>query len=169
MIDIIRISGPSVENPNVIIASENIFQTTTIETQLIDDNLSPTDNLFPFQTNYDLGSLPLDGTPIIESAFLEAGLFENDVYKFELSQNRDLDIFLDVFDFEDDAGLELYRDSNNNGELDFSDELLNFSNAVGSDAIFYPGAFADTYFATIYYFDGGSDSLIDYDLSIFTF
>ena len=123
--------------------------------------------MFNFQWDYDLGFLPSDGTIITSPStfdYLEVGIYENDVYRFDLSTTSNLNIFLDVFSTYDDADLELYRDSNYNGLLDFSDELLTYSLNTGDDSISYQGASADSYFAAVTYFDGGSDYYLDYEL-----
>ncbi len=133
------------------------------------DDFNSTNDFFPFQANSDLGFITLNETPLREDSFLADDIYENDVYKFTLDETSNLDIVLDARNPEDDADLELYRDSNNNGQLDSSDELLDYSDAPGSDDISYSGASADTYFAVVYYFDGGIDSLIDYDLSLSAF
>lgn len=136
-------------------------------------------DLFDFQFNDALGFLDLNGTPIKEKTYLKEGSYENDVYKFNLSQTSDLRINLDVghenpnsfeivfSDFiEDDADLELYRDSNSNGELDSSDVLVEWSDEKGDDSIYVPGALADTYFTRVEYYDGLGDKRIDYELEL---
>ncbi|MEM7594669.1 MAG: hypothetical protein AAF383_24750 [Cyanobacteria bacterium P01_A01_bin.83] len=71
-------------------------------------------DLIPFLTNYDLGSLALDGTIIIEDSYLEKELYEYDVYKFEIYESAEIEISLDIASADDDADLVLLHDSNKN-------------------------------------------------------
>ena len=118
------------------------------------------------QTDYDLGSL--DRNTIDRSTYLEEGTYEHDVYKFSFDETSDLDISLHSLETEDDADLELYRDSNDNGILDNNDEYVSGSSELsGSDDVLdYDGAEAGTYFAHVNYYDGGHDHRIDYELSL---
>jgi hypothetical protein len=122
-------------------------------------------NLFDEQTNYTLGVLTSENTPLQREASLVEDTHENDSYQFELEETENLYISLHNLDLEDDADLELYQDSNDNGELDDNDELLDSAAEIGDDGIYYSQAAADTYFAVVYYYDGGEDEAIDYKLN----
>ena len=120
---------------------------------------------FSYQYDYDLGSL--DSTPTERSTFLENGTYENDVYEFDISGTRNINISLNNISAGDDADLSLYRDSNDNGVLDSSDELLTGSYRSGNadDGINYRAS-EGTYFARVNLYNGGSDSLLNYDLDL---
>lgn len=130
------------------------------------DNYANSENRFEYQTNFDLGNV--GRTPTETSLYLEEGYFENDAYQFSLEETGDLDISLYNLSAEDDADLELYRDVNDNGILDASDEFVDGSYSFGDadEFIRYEDAAADTYFANVSYYDGGDDGLIDYSLSL---
>lgn len=122
-------------------------------------------DLFANQWNSDFGSL--GRIPIETNSYLQTNLYENDVYEFDLEQDSSLSISLNNPNAEDDADLELYRDSNGNGELDYNDELIvgsynvdNFEDSIGYNAT------AGTYFARVELYDGGNDSRIDYNLDL---
>ncbi|MGD1919002.1 MAG: pre-peptidase C-terminal domain-containing protein [Pleurocapsa sp.] len=139
---------------------------------IIDYNLSlvseePTvENLFNHQYNYELDNI--DRNTVERSTYLSQGTFENDVYQFSVSETSNLDLSLSSLDETDDADLQLYRDSNDDGVLDAGDELISGSYAFAgsNDVIDYDQAAAGTYFARVNYVNGGGDSNIDYDLSV---
>lgn len=122
-------------------------------------------DVFNNQWNSDLGAL--GRIPIETDSYLEANLYENDVYEFDLSKASNLNISLNNISAGDDADLYLYRDSNGNGLLDASDELVSQSNNFGdsNDLINYE-AVAGTYFTRIEFYNGGNDATIDYDLDL---
>ena len=131
-------------------------------------------DLFDLQTNYSVGVLPVNGTVTEENiTFLEKDEFENDIYKFEIDELSELSIDLDIiFDGArigdtggDDANLKLYRDDNNNGELDASDRLLANSVEIGDDLIRLEEAITNIYFARVEYFEGANDNRLDYQIS----
>lgn len=133
---------------------------------LFADEPTPENKYGDTQTNYDLGSIERD--TIDRSTFLEEGVYEHDVYKFSFSETSDLDISLHSIETDDDADLELYRDTNDNGKLDASDEYVSGSSEFDGtdDIIDYDGAVAGTYFAHVDYYSGGHDDYIDYELSL---
>ena len=121
---------------------------------------------FPFQFDYDLGTL--GSTPVQRTTFLRDNVFENDIFEFDLTGTRDINLSLNNISSGDDADLFLYRDSNNNGILDFSDELVASSRNGGNrdDSINLEAQAGGTYFARVNYFSGGSDGRINYDLDL---
>ena len=120
---------------------------------------------FPHTFNYDVGSL--GSTPIQRSTFLQDNQYENDVYEFDISGTRSINLSLNNISAGDDADLRLYRDSNNNSVLDTSDQLvtssLRWSDA--DDSINYQAS-GGTYFARVNYYSGGSDNHINYELDL---
>lgn len=120
---------------------------------------------FPHTFNYDVGSL--DSSPIQRSTFLQDNQYENDVYEFDISGTRSINLSLNNISAGDDADLRLYRDSDNNSVLDTSDQLVT-SSIRGSDAddsINYQAS-DGTYFARVNCYTGGSDNRINYDLDL---
>ena len=124
------------------------------------------EDYFDYQFNYDLGNI--DRSTVERSTLLLEGLFENDVYQFSISEVSNLDLSLSTLDAADDADLQLYLDTNNNGVLNAGDELIDGSYGVAGleDVIDRDQAAAGTYFARVSYFNGGADASIDYDLSL---
>ncbi len=124
------------------------------------------EDYLPFQYNYDLGNI--DRTTVDRSTFLLEGLYENDVYEFSISETSNLDLSLSSWDATDDADLQLYHDTNDNGVLDAADNYIDgsFALAGSEDVIDYDQAAAGTYFARVDYYNGGADGNIDYDLSL---
>ncbi len=120
---------------------------------------------FSNQFDYDLGSL--GSTPDERSTFLRDNQYENDVYEFDISGTRNINLSLNNISAGDDADLRLYRDSNGNGVLDSSDILVSSSIRGGNsdDSINYQAS-GGTYFARVNYHSGGSDDLINYDLDL---
>lgn len=124
------------------------------------------ENLFDFQFNYELGVV--DRTTTERSTFLSQGVYENDVYRFSLSETSNIDLTLNSLDSTDDADLQLYQDTNDNGYLDANDQYIDGSYALAgsTDTIDYDAASAGTYFAHVDYYYGGDDGYIDYDLTL---
>lgn len=120
---------------------------------------------FDYQYDYDLGSL--GSTPTQRSTFLQDNVYENDVYEFDISGTRNINLSLNNISNGDDADLELYRDSNGNGVLDSSDEYVTGSYRGGNsdDSINYRAS-SGTYFARVDYYDWGSEGRLDYDLDL---
>ena len=124
------------------------------------------DDFFDLQRNFDLDFLPLNGTPVTRNNFLQEGLFENDVYKFELSETASLNLSLNIIDSSGVATFGFFVDSNNNGQLDASDLNIFTRDVGGSFSFSNSPNFADTYFAAVSYNDGGTDNRIDYQLDL---
>lgn len=123
-------------------------------------------DLFPHQYDYEVGTV--GRTTYENSTYLEQGVYENDIYYFNLGEVGDLNISLNNLSMGDDADLELYRDTNGNGEIDLDDELIQGSYNAGDadDSIRYEDAPAGDYFTRVYYYDGGDDQTIHYDLDM---
>ncbi|MDJ0532957.1 MAG: pre-peptidase C-terminal domain-containing protein [Xenococcaceae cyanobacterium MO_207.B15] len=113
--------------------------------------------------NYDLGSL--NSTPTQDGSYLRAGW--SDVYEFDISGTRNINLSLNNISAGDDADLSLYRDSNGNGILDSGDLRVGSSAFGGNsdDSINYRAS-SGTYFARVDYYSGGSDGRLDYDLDL---
>lgn len=114
----------------------------------------------------DLGTLNRFGTP---GTLYNRDLTPSDptdIYKFEITSTKNINLSLHDISSGDDADLYLYRDSNGNGVLDSTDELvsssLNWSNQ--DDAITVQGD-AGTYFAEVRRFDPGSSGDVEYTLN----
>lgn len=124
-------------------------------------------DLFANQWNSNLGSV--GRTPTETSLYLEEGIYENDVYQFEVEEAGDLNVSLTSTPG-DNADLELYRDSNDNGYLDADDELIvgSYNGADAVDTVELEGAVEDTYFTRVSYYNGGDDNYLNYDLSLYT-
>ncbi|MFK8184232.1 MAG: pre-peptidase C-terminal domain-containing protein [Phormidesmis sp.] len=90
-----------------------------------------------------------------------------DVFEFDISNTRSINLSLHNISSGDDADLRLYEDSNGNGVLDSSDQLvassLNASNA--NDSIDYLAS-AGTYFAEVSRYDYGSSGSVSYNLDL---
>lgn len=122
-------------------------------------------SLFPYQTDYDVGSL--DSTPKQRSTYLRQGTYEDDVYEFDISGTRNINLSLHDITAGDDADLRLYRDSNHNGLLDDTDAFIQGSYRGGNaDDAINVRAQAGTYFARVNLHSGGSDARLDYDLDL---
>ena len=124
-------------------------------------------DLFENQWDSNLGEV--GRTPTETSLYLEEGVYENDVYQFEVAEAGDLNVSL-TSSPGDDADLELYRDSNDNGYLDANDELIagSYYGADSVDTIELEDATEDTYFTRVNYYNGGDDNYLNYDLSLYT-
>ena len=113
--------------------------------------------------NYDLGSL--NSTPTQDGSYLQSGW--SDVYEFDISGTRNINLSLNNISAGDDADLSLYRDSNGNGILDSGDIRVSSSSLSGNsdDSINYRAS-SGTYFARVDYYDYGSNGRLDYDLDL---
>ncbi|MEL6495655.1 MAG: PPC domain-containing protein [Cyanobacteria bacterium J06623_7] len=120
---------------------------------------------FSNTVNYDLGTLTSRTRQ--RSTFLRDNRFENDIYEFDTTSTRNINISLHDLATGDDADLRLYEDTNSNGILDSSDLQLASSVRSGNnnDTINYRGS-AGTYFARVSYFSSQADSRIDYELDL---
>ena len=136
-------------------------------------------DLFEFQDNYDLGSLPSNGTYLeSEVSTLQKNNSENHIYGFTLNEVGDLDIFFSNNDYYEGfsiANLYLYRDINDNNELDISDPLLNphedYSVDYNSIFMSLDEALEGNYFVRVEYNhdengDIENDEIIEYQLDL---
>ena len=121
----------------------------------------------PVTTEYYFYLGSIGDQPYENSISLEDNAYEDDIYVFDISGTRNINLSLNNISTGDDADLYLHRDSNSNGVLDNSDLLvassLNFGN--DDDAINYQDS-GGTYFARVNYYSSQGDSFIDYSLDL---
>jgi hypothetical protein len=114
----------------------------------------------------DLGTLNRFGTP---GTLYNRDLTPSDptdIYRFEITSTKNINLSLHDISSGDDADLYLYRDSNGNGVLDGADTFVD-SSVQGSnkdDAITVQGE-AGTYFAEVSRYDSGSSGDVEYTLN----
>ncbi|MBE9070974.1 hypothetical protein IQ260_30515, partial [Leptolyngbya cf. ectocarpi LEGE 11479] len=120
------------------------------------NNNSNTDNLGQINSQ----RVYVDGDPLSE-------LDPINVYQFNVSGNRDINLLLHNISDGDDADLRLFRDSNNNGFLDSGDRQVASSRRGGNmnDVINY-SATGGRYFAQVERYAGGSNGAVSYDLDL---
>lgn len=119
---------------------------------------------FANQFDSDLGSL--DSQPQQRADYLLENRYENDIYEFDITGSRNIDLSLNSLEAGDDADLYLYEDTNNNGILDESDLTLSSSVTTGNDDFINYQANEGTYFARVSFFSSESDDRIDYNLEL---
>ena len=116
-------------------------------------------------SNYSVPS-PVTATPYSKSTYLDDH-FTEDVYTFEIDETSSINLSLHDITSGDDADLYLYRDSNSNGLLDATDELIQYPYlGENADEAINVRAEAGTYFARVNLYSGGSDSRLDYELDL---
>ena len=115
-------------------------------------------------TNYDVGTL--SSTPTSRNNFHLSATDPTDVFEFDLTGTRTINLSLTGITAGDDADLRLYRD-NGNGVFDAGDTLVQSSLNGGNndDIINYRGT-AGTYFAEVSRFAPGSTGSVNYDLNM---
>ncbi|MEA5464082.1 pre-peptidase C-terminal domain-containing protein [Leptothoe sp. PORK10 BA2] len=114
---------------------------------------------------YNIGSL--NSVPTSQDRY-KLGLSDpTDVFEFNLSNDRNINLFLHNISLGDDADLSLYRDSNGNGIFDADDQNVATSRRGGNadDVIDY-FATAGTYFAQVERYAPGSQGSVSYDLDL---
>lgn len=120
---------------------------------------------YPYQIDYSVGTI--DSTPEQRSNHLKQGTYENDVYKFDISGTRNINLSLHDITAGFDADLYLYRDSNSNGVIDATDTLIQRPYLGGhADEAINVRAGTGTYFARVNFYSGGSGANLNYDLDI---
>lgn len=120
---------------------------------------------YPFQFDYSVGSL--GSTPEQRSTYLKKGTYENDVYKFDISGTRNINLSLHDITAGFDADLYLHMDSNGNGKLDTTDTLIQYPYLGGNaDEAINVQAGKGTYFARVKFYSGGSGANLNYDLDL---
>jgi hypothetical protein len=113
----------------------------------------------------NLGSLT--STPKLGSLHELTIAESTDVFQFSVgSSSSKINLGLKNISYGDDADLSLYRDSNNNGVLDSSDQLIKSSSYSSNhdEAINVQAPAAGTYFAQVSRYAGGSSGNVSYDL-----
>jgi Bacterial pre-peptidase C-terminal domain len=115
-------------------------------------------------TNYVIGNLT--STPVSRTTFLNE-TFTDDVYRFSISGTNSINLDLRNITAGDDADLYLYRDSNNNGQWDASDQQLASSRrgSNSDDSINYIAS-TGTYFARVERYAPGSNGSLNYTLDL---
>ena len=113
---------------------------------------------------YDLGSL--GNQPIERSTYLIENEYEDDIYEFNISETRNLNLSLNSINTGDEANLYLYQDDGD-GDFNDSDTLVASSAQLynSDDAINYQGN-EGTYFARVHYYSSDGDDRIDYNLDL---
>jgi Bacterial pre-peptidase C-terminal domain len=114
--------------------------------------------------NYNVGTAP-NYPPYRMNTYLRSDW--KDVYSFTMNDTRSINLNLHNITSGDDADLRLFRDSNNNGILDNSDQWLQTSNRTSNsdDSINYR-ATPGRYFAEVTPYSLGGDGRLDYTLDI---
>jgi hypothetical protein len=110
----------------------------------------------------------LTNSPQVGSEHILSIAESTDVFQFSLASTRNINLALTDISTGDDADLRLYRDSNNNGVLDSSDELVKSSSLGGNhdDSINVAAQAAGTYFAEVSRYDLGSSGDVSYNLQL---
>ncbi|MEO0457623.1 MAG: pre-peptidase C-terminal domain-containing protein [Cyanobacteria bacterium P01_A01_bin.114] len=118
-------------------------------------------------SNYDLGTLWAE--TVSYNNYTVSPSDPADVFKFNLSTNRNISLNLHDISNGDNANLTLYRDSNFNGVLDNGDLFISFSaeNGNADDVIDVP-AITGTYFARVNRYAADSIGSVSYDLDLST-
>lgn len=118
----------------------------------------------------EIGPLPTNGTPVNRYNSLTPA-DPTDVFGINLTSTGNINLALTNISSGDDADLRLYRDSNNNGSLDSSDELVPGGSSVrasnADDSINVADLPAGTYFAEVSRY-GSSSGSVSYRLSAST-
>lgn len=96
-----------------------------------------------------------------------------DIYRFNITGTRNINLSLNEISFADDADLYLYQDSNGNGRFDAGVDREvarstkgNFPNGVAYDDMINIQANAGTYFAVVERYAPGSSGSVTYDLDL---
>lgn len=120
------------------------------------DNNSNTENLGRINSQ----RVYVDGDPL-------SALDPINIYQFNITGNRDINLLLHNISNGDDADLRLFRDSNNNGVLDSGDRQVASSHRSGNanDVINY-SATGGRYFAQVERYAAGSNGAVSYDLDL---
>lgn len=115
--------------------------------------------------NYDLNTL-LSGI-ISKDAYSVTPFDSTDVFEFDITNNRSINLSLHNISSGDDADLRLYQDSNSNGIFDAGDQLVASSLNAGNanDTIDYQAS-TGTYFAQVSRYSYGSNGNVFYNLDL---
>lgn len=116
-------------------------------------------------SNYDIGTL--DSNVVSKNGFHLSSNHPTDVFEFDISGTRTINLSLTNITAGDDADLNLYRDSNNNGIFDSSDlRVASSSHFDNNDELINYRASSGTYFAQVERYDFGSSGSVHYDLDM---
>ncbi|MBD2677382.1 MULTISPECIES: PPC domain-containing protein [Nostoc] len=113
---------------------------------------------------FNLGSIGT--TPVVRNNFSLTTSDPTDVFKFQISGTKNINLSLTDISTGDDAELFLFRD-NGNGIFDSGDQLVDFStNSSNRDESLNNRESTGTYFAQVRRFAPGSSGTVTYDLSV---
>ncbi|EGJ34607.1 MULTISPECIES: pre-peptidase C-terminal domain-containing protein [Moorena] len=114
---------------------------------------------------FNLGTF--SGNPISRNRYTLTTSDATDVFKFRVSNNRQINLNLHNISAGDDANLRLYRDTNNNGIFDLGDQQVASSLQGGNanDVINY-SATSGTYFAQVKRYAPSSNGIVSYNLEL---
>lgn len=117
-------------------------------------------------STFNLGSL--SSTPRSYNNSTVTTSDPTDIYRFNITGTRNINLSLNEISFADDADLYLYQDSNGNGRLDRnSDRLVGSSrDSSNNDDAINVRANTGTYFAVVERFAPGSSGSVTYDLDL---
>jgi hypothetical protein len=121
-------------------------------------------------SNFDIGTLPSNGNPVIRNNVSLTRGEPTDVFEFRIGSTSNINVALTGITNGDDANLKLYRDSNGNGRFDAnSDQLVASSTRGGNndDSINVANRSAGTYFAEVRRVES-SNRNVTYDLALST-
>lgn len=122
--------------------------------------------LFAHERSFYVGSLG-EANGRFGSVSLEAEAYENDIYEFSIDDTSTIDLFLYGLSADGDADIELYQDSNGDGEIDAGDELIEGNyDAFGASGSISTQGEAGTYFARVYLYSGDENGYLDYSLDL---
>ncbi|GFE70786.1 pre-peptidase C-terminal domain-containing protein [Chroococcus sp. FPU101] len=116
-------------------------------------------------TTYNLGNI---GSTVVQRSDYLNTTYHQDVRRFSISGTSNINLHLFGMSADgDDADLRLYRDSNNNGYLDSSDQFLSSSSRGGNgeDSINYQAG-AGNYLAVVDRYALGSDQYLPYRINL---
>jgi hypothetical protein len=119
-------------------------------------------------SNYDVGTLPSNGTPVTRNNFTLTPTQPTDVFEFRIGSTSNINVALTGITNGDNANLRLYRDSNGNSRFDAGDQLVASSTRGGNndDSINLADRAAGTYFAQVN--RSTSSGNVTYDLALST-
>ncbi|BAZ21470.1 peptidase domain-containing protein [Kalymmatonema gypsitolerans NIES-4073] len=118
-------------------------------------------------SNFDVGTLPSNGNPVIRNNVALTPTQPTDVFEFRIGSTSNINVALTGITNGDNANLKLYRD-NGNGRFDAGDQEIGSSIRGGNndDSINLADRAAGTYFAQVN--RSTSSGNVTYDLALST-
>ena len=118
--------------------------------------------------DYYLGTLT--NTPVNYDSFSVTSNDPQDVFEFHLNGTSNINIAITDISAGGDADLRLFRDSNNNGVFDYTDEEIATSRRGGNndDSINLADQVTGLYFAQVERYAYGSSGSVSYDIALST-